>query len=300
MSSVPIILVLISALLHAGWNIIGKRYQSSGPAFFLAATGITALLLTPYILWYFTAIGWSTLPRQFWLLLMVSGISQMLYMLALAFAYRTVDIGIAYPLARGLPVLFVGLGTAWLGYELQLNQWLGFTLLTLGCLMIPLQSIAQFRIHDYTKIGIVWALVAAVGTAGYSIIDKEALAIIEHSVGEQMPGSYSAVMYLGIQFWAMGLPLAIWYLVTQQRKPFIEAWRIRYAAAIAGVMMGATYSLVLYAMTLTENVSFIVALRQTSIVFGLLMGIAFLGERCYVTRVLGVTAIVAGLMVALQ
>ncbi len=51
-------------------------------------------------------------------------------------------------------------------------------------------------------------------------------------------------------------------------------------------------------MTLTENVSFIVALRQTSIVFGLFMGITFLGERWYVTRLLGVSAIVAGLVVA--
>ncbi len=143
-----------------------------------------------------------------------------------------------------------------------------------------------------------WALVAALGTAGYSIIDKEALAIIEQTVGSQMPASYSAVLYLGIQFWAMCIPLAIWYLLTGQRAPFVEAWRIRYTATLAGLMMGGTYSLVLYAMTLTENVSFIVALRQTSIVFGLFMGIAFLGERWYVTRLLGVSAIVAGLVVA--
>lgn len=43
-----------------------------------------------------------------------------------------------------------------------------------------------------------------------------------------------------------------------------------------GIDDGGTYSLVLYAMTLTENVSFIVALRQTSIVFGLFMGSHFL------------------------
>ncbi|MCX9564075.1 EamA family transporter, partial [Vibrio cholerae] len=160
------------------------------------------------------------------------------------------------------------------------------------------QKFRQFRFADYANLGIVWALVAALGTAGYSIIDKEALAIIEQTVGSQMPASYSAVLYLGIQFWAMCIPLAIWYLFTGQRAPFIEAWRIRYTATLAGLMMGGTYSLVLYAMTLTENVSFIVALRQTSIVFGLFMGIAFLGECWYVTRLLGVSAIVAGLVVA--
>ncbi|WP_162807901.1 EamA family transporter, partial [Vibrio cholerae] len=165
MSIVPIIIVLFSALLHAGWNIIGKRHQSSGPSFFLGATSATSLLLTPYILWYFSEIGWSTLPTQFWLLLIVSGLSQMVYMLGLAFAYSKVDIGIAYPLARGLPVLLVGAGTVMLGYDLQLNQWLGFALITFGCLMIPLQKFRQFRFADYANLGIVWALVAAIGTA---------------------------------------------------------------------------------------------------------------------------------------
>ena len=44
-------------------------------------------------------------------------------------------------------------------------------------------------------------------------------------------------------------------------------------------MMAATYGLVLFAMTMTENVSLVVALRQVSIIFGVVMGIYFLKEK---------------------
>ncbi|MBU5895452.1 multidrug transporter, partial [Vibrio cholerae O1] len=67
-----------------------------------------------------------------------SGLSQTAYMLGLAFAYSKVDIGIAYPLARGLPVLLVAAGTVMLAYDLQLNQWLGFALNRLGCFEVVL------------------------------------------------------------------------------------------------------------------------------------------------------------------
>lgn len=64
-------------------------------------------------------------------------------------------------------------------------------------------------------------------------------------------------------------------------------------------MMASTYGLVLFAMTMTDNVSLVVALRQISIVFGLFMGIWFLSEKWYLTRGLGVTSIVAGIILAL-
>ncbi len=84
-----------------------------------------------------------------------------------------------------------------------------------------------------------------------------------------------------------------------QAHRFEYAWNIRLSASLAGVMMASTYGLVLFAMTMTDNVSLVVALRQVSIVFGLLMGIQFLGEKWYLTRGVGVASIVAGLVLTL-
>ncbi|MFA0521367.1 multidrug transporter, partial [Vibrio sp. 10N.222.55.E8] len=89
----------------------------------------------------------------------------------------------------------------------------------------------------------------------------------------------TAIFYLGIQFWAIVLPLSLWLLVSNQRIEFHNAWLLRKRATLAGIMMALTYGLVLFAMTMTENVSLVVALRQVSIIFGVVMGICLLKEK---------------------
>lgn len=49
-------------------------------------------------------------------------------------------------------------------------------------------------------------------------------------------------------------------------------------------------------MTMTENVSYVVALRQLSIVFGMIFGIIWLSEKFLVTRLSGTMLILGGLV----
>lgn len=202
-------------------------------------------------------------------------------------------------MARALPVLMVGLGTVLIGYELSINQWLGFALITLGCLFVPLKQFSELRLKAYLNLGVLWALIAAIGTTGYSIIDKEALLLLEPLSTSTITNKHTAIFYLGIQFWAIVIPLSIWLLVTNQRVEFTNAWILRKKATVAGIMMASTYGLVLFAMTMTENVSLVVALRQVSIIFGVVMGIYFLKEKWHVTRGVGVVFIIAGLVISL-
>lgn len=298
MSIWAICLVVVSAFLHAGWNLLSKSNKVSGPAFFLASGSAAALLLTPYIVWYLHQVGLESFPGQFWLLLMVSGIAQVVYLLGLGFAYKHADIGLVYPIARSLPVLMVGLGSVVLGYSLSFAGWLGFGLITLGCLFVPIESLKQFKFKHYQNLGVLFALIAAIGTAGYSLVDKEALLVINQSVSHLVSDRKSAVFYLGIQFWAIVTPIALYLLLSGKKEDFSQAWSIRRTATMAGVMMSTTYGLVLYAMTMTENVSYVVALRQLSIVFGLIFGILFLGEKWLLTRVVGTLLILSGLIIS--
>ncbi|MBW3695619.1 multidrug transporter [Vibrio sp. T187] len=294
-----ILIVIFSALLHAGWNILGKSNQGSGSSFFLASGLSAALLLTPYLIWYMSTIGFATLPNAFWQLLLLSGLCQIVYLIGLGVAYKQADIGVIYPMARALPVLMVGAGTVALGYDLSTNQWFGFSLITLGCLFVPLKSFQDLRIKAYLNLGVLWALVAAIGTTGYSIIDKESLIILDQIQNLAITNKHSSIFYLGMQFWAIVVPLSLWLLVSNQRVEFKNAWLLRKRAAAAGVMMAATYGLVLFAMTMTENVSLVVALRQVSIIFGVVMGIYFLKEKWHATRGVGVVLILFGLVISL-
>ncbi|CCN80577.1 putative Phosphonate utilization associated transmembrane protein [Vibrio nigripulchritudo SFn27] len=298
MSTFAIVLVIFSALLHASWNIIGKSKQGSGGAFFLASSFAPTLLLLPFTLWFLTYPEVS-LPVEFWLWVMISAAFQALYILGLAYAYQRADVGVIYPIARALPVLMVGVGTAILGQVLSLSQWIGFGLITLGCLCVPLVSFRQFKLADYMNAGVAWALVAAIGTTGYSILDKVAIDIVSHSVAGIHNAQQVAIFYLGVQFGFMAMTLSLVFAVRKKWDVFVAGWAMKKSATVAGIMMGVTYTLVLYAMTLTENVSLVVALRQTSIIFGLLLGIVFLKEKWLYTRGVGVICIVAGLVLAL-
>ncbi|MFQ0976446.1 EamA family transporter [Vibrio campbellii] len=291
-------LVVFSAVLHAGWNILGKSNSGSGLAFTMAASFSACAILTPYLIWYLATIGWTSLPSEFWGLLFISGILQMVYLVGLIVAYKHADVGVVYPIARALPVMMVGAISVALGHELSSQQWLGFLLITLGCMLVPLTNFRQMTL-GYLNVGVFWALIAAIGTTGYSVVDKEALSLLTGQASEILNDQYSAIFYLGVQFWAIGIPALVWCLVTGKPDEIQTAWQIRKTASMAGVMMASTYGLVLFAMTMTDNVSLVVALRQISIVFGLFMGIWFLSEKWYLTRGLGVTSIVAGIILAL-
>ena len=294
-----IVIVIISALLHAGWNVLGKSNQGSGSSFFLASGVAAAAILTPYLVWYVDNVGFSNISLPFWQLVLFSGICQIIYLIGLGAAYKQADIGVIYPMARALPVLMVGLGTVLIGYDLSVNQWVGFALITLGCLFVPLKQSSELRLKAYLNLGVLWALIAAIGTTGYSIIDKEALLLLEPLSTTVITNKHTAIFYLGIQFWAIVIPLSIWLLVTNQSVEFTNAWVLRKKATVAGIMMASTYGLVLFAMTMTENVSLVVALRQVSIIFGVVMGIYFLKEKWYMTRGIGVVLILIGLVTSL-
>lgn len=296
MSLWAVCLVVVSAFLHAGWNLLGKNNQSSGTAFFLSSSAAASLLLAPYVIWYLNQVGISAIPTTFWWMLLVSGVAQFIYLIGLGYAYKHGDIGVIYPIARALPVLMVGIGTAILGYQLTTMVWAGFVLITLGCLLVPLTSLRQLNLSDYINIGVLWAVIAAVGTTGYSIIDKEALHIVDLELSGIISNLHSAIFYLGIQFWTIFIVISLFIIVTGQWHEFTTAWRIKKPSAMAGVMMSTTYGLVLYAMTMTENVSYVVALRQLSIVFGMIFGVVLLGERLALTRSLGTGLIFVGLI----
>ncbi|MGF1906312.1 EamA family transporter [Aliivibrio salmonicida] len=300
MTVIASILVIFSAFLHAGWNLIGKSNQGSGFAFFFTCSVAPAILLTPYLYWFFSQIELVSLSSYFWLLLSVSGFFQVIYLYGLSLAYQTSDIGVVYPMARALPVLMVGVGTAVLGQSVSFEQWMGFGLITVGCLLTPITHLTQLRMKAYFNRSLLWAFVAAIGTTGYSIIDKTALHELNDNVGEIHSAVYIAIFYLGIQFWAIVLWLSVWFFVSGRRHEFSHAWRFKKKGTIAGVMMASTYGLVLFAMTMVDNVSYVVALRQVSIAFGLVMGIIFLHEKWYPIRGAGVAAVLLGLLISLD
>ncbi|MCW8346916.1 EamA family transporter [Vibrio sp. ZSDZ65] len=298
MTFYAVLLVVFSALLHAGWNVLGKSNNGSGYSFTLGASLAPFILLLPYLVWCLSVIGFNNLTLSFWSLLFFSAVGQVVYLVGLLRAYNLGDIGVIYPIARALPVLMVGVITVAIGQALTFNAWLGFSILTLGCLLVPMRHFKDFRLRSYVNLSVFWAFIAAVGTTIYSVVDKQALSWLQYET-DGLSSHQVAIFFLGMQFAAIAIVLITWLLLTGKRHELALTWQYRYRSATAGIMMALTYGMVLFAMTMVDNVSYVVALRQVSIIFGVLMGIWFLNEKWFYTRGVGVSLVLVGLLIAL-
>ena len=95
-------LILASAMLHAGWNLISKCHRPS-VVFYAQSSGTAALFWVPLLL--YLRPDFTALPPAFWGFLLGSVFFNVIYYAGLASAYTRGDISVVYPMARSLPVL---------------------------------------------------------------------------------------------------------------------------------------------------------------------------------------------------
>jgi drug/metabolite transporter (DMT)-like permease len=291
-----VILLLTSAVSHAGWNVLGKR-QNPAPAFFLAANTLGCLCLLPAVLVYRAAL--AAFSGSVWCLLIATGLCQAIYYAGLASAYRQGDMSVAYPLARSLPVLLVALVGLSLGQASQVSQraLLGMLFVLAGGLLLPIRRLKAWSIRDYAAPSSLWALVAALGTTGYSIIDDRALHIVRASAST-IPSAGATAVYAFFEGLVSSLWLALFVLVTskgREEMQSVNSSRLRQAF-LTGVGIYFAYTLVLIAMAYVTNVSYVVAFRQSSIVLGTLVGVTWLREPFYPCKLIGVASMFLGLV----
>ena len=295
MSATAILLITLSVFAHVGWNLLGKRQPAV--AFFFLATSASTLLLMP-LLWYHRALlPW--IPPAVWALVGATGLFQAIYFSGLAGAYRHGDMSLAYPLLRALPVLLITAISFLLGRGHQITPvgLIGILTVAVGCLILPLKSLRAIRLQDYLALCCLLALVAALGTTGYTLVDDEALRRLRQSL-YWLPAPHITLLYIPLQTTSTALWLALFtrFLPSEQER-LRQQWRQgRSQAALTGLVITGAYGLVLASMAYVSNVSYVAAFRQMSIPLGALMGILLLKEPRYFPKLLGVGIVFAGLV----
>ncbi len=302
MSLTAILLLSISTFSHAFWNLLGKRRRPSG-AFFLVASLSAAACLAPFSI-YFLQLA-AGLPSFFWVMLAATGFSQAIYYIGLAGAYRHGDLSVAYPLVRALPVLFITLLTALLGLGERLSPGglAGILIVAAGCLLLPMAHFQRMRRRDYLNAAFAMALLAALGTTGYTIIDSEALRLVRALPLTGLPGwlppsTAVPLFFIALETQATALYLSLYVALTGRERRWLgEIWRNdRSYAALAGLIITGTYTLVLGAMAFVSNVSYLAAFRQLSIPIGAWLGFVVQKEPATRPRLAGVGLVLIGLV----
>ena len=285
MSPAAIGLVIISAFMHSGWNLLARR-QKSEMAFF------ARMLLIVVFVGFLPAViseGLTrSIPAKAWFCLVGSGFCAGLYLYSLAMAYGSSDFTIVYPVARALPVLLVAFGDLLRGRFLNGPGWVGLVLVVVGCLLTPLDSFREISLRRYFHHSILWMFLAAIGTVGYSLLDKVASEVV-------LAGPATAARYCYIFFFFASVVLLVLRRITNNKPPKDKTigWKRPVVGAIC--FFGA-YWLVLWAYQLCQHASYVVAFRQFSIVIGVVVAFLIYKERGVVVRLTGTILITTGLI----
>lgn len=281
-------LVLLSAVLHAAWNVAAKR--NGQPAAFvcllIAITGVVAVALLPLV----PAAAWNG-SVVLWLAL--GSVLHGLSFIALARAYERADLSIVYPISRSTPALVPLFAVPWLGERLSLMGVFGIALTLIGMWLV--QTGGALRRAALLSRSSVWAYVLLLITTGFSITDKRLMAAL------------NAVP------WDSPLPRAVvgYFLPTIGAALLVAPYASRFIGkrALADVMrtrgawvLGATLAtFVSYALTLealrTAPVSYVVAVRQCSVLFAVGLAVWALREKPTIGRVLGALGTVTGVVI---
>ncbi|MGM4980576.1 MULTISPECIES: DMT family transporter [Rhizobium] len=274
MSFDVIALVLFGALLHATWNAIIKAGtdKSLDAALVSAGGAAAALPLLPFL----------PLPASAaWPFIGASAILQFAYFQLVAAAYRAGDIGLVYPLMRGVaPLIIVSTSSFILKETLSGGALIGTMTICAGILTLA------FEARKGSRRAIVLALANAAVIATYTYVD---------GIGARISGnSISYTLWMSLL-----PPVLLFAWAISQRGVNAVAAHIRYnwwRGLIGGGGSIISYGLALWAMT-KAPVAMVAALRETSILFALVISVVVLKERSSIWRYVAGAIIAAGVLV---
>ena len=279
--------------------MVARKNRMTVPFYTVICT--TAMLIWIHVQFWTPAAVWS-LPGKFWLLLYASVFSDVIYCLGLMQIYKRMEMATAYPVMRALPIILTALATALLGWGKPLTavSCLGFLIVFTGALLMPLNSFSDFKLSNYLNLNMLFILVVACGTTGYTIFDSQAQQVLKGQLPD-IAAPVRSLTYYSTRGMALSSTLWIVCLLFKANRQDILAFRDRKLlkqGMLAGLFASFSYMLVLCAMNYVTNVSYVQVFRQLGLPIGMCLGVLILKERCTLNKVLGLILILAGLAVS--
>ncbi len=285
MTPFELLLVLASALLHAIWSAAIKG--SGNPLAFnllqeaLAVTA--ALLLLPLV-------ELDEIPAAVWKLTAATGVAHGLYFYFMSRAYQEADLSLVYPIIRSTPAFLPLIAVPLLGESVSPWGALGIAILVAGIWLIHADR--NLGLRKLRSRGIRFAYLTLAATVAYSLVDKQAMVhFSEASWTGPLPRTVVFYFMLSVANALVFVPLALRRVSWATLREVARCEGGLAMAALAGSLM--SYGLILEAFQ-TAPASYVVAVRQVSVLFALLFAVVWLRERPDRRRIIGATATVAG------
>ena len=265
--------VLAGAMLHAVWNAIikGGREKLFEAVMKTMGGGVGVLPVLFFL----------PLPApESWPYLAASCTIHLLYYSFLSLTYKYTDMSYGYTIMRGTAPLMTACMLA-LGFGMALNGggWAGILLLTGGILLLGVDA---GRRGNFSLLGTVMALGNAVVIMGYTLSD-----------GFGARASGAPVSYVCWLMFINAFPMTLMVNARYGRR-FRDYVRERWPYGLVGGLasLGA-YGTAVWAMAYAP-MALVAALRETSVIFGLLLAVVFLKEKVTLARVAAIALVAAG------
>jgi hypothetical protein len=141
----------------------------------------------------------------------------------------------------------------------------------------------QVRLSSYLTLCCLLAVVAAVGTTGYTLVDNQALFELRSAPGIPLSNVQISFFYLALLSVITAIVMGGYILVSSlERLELNKVWKTgKGIALLTGVLIMGTYGLVLTALAYTSNVSYVAAFRQLSTPLGAIPGILVQKKAAY-------------------
>lgn len=274
MDLVVFLAVLAGAAMHAGWNALVKTGLDRTTSIFLLAfiQGVICLGLLPFF----------SIPLEAsWPWIAVSAFLHSGYKIFLIRAYEHGDMSQVYPLARGSAPLIVALaGVFVLSEGLTAIKFAAVCAIGLGVMLMS----SRFGGEAMPRKALLFALGTAAFTASYTLVD---------GIGARLSSTAS-----GFTLWMFvgdGVLMTIYALLVRGRGLFAAVRGNLASGAAAGALSLGSYWIAIWAFTLAP-IALVAALRETSVLFAMLLAVFWLGEKASPQRWLAAGLILAGIV----
>ncbi len=273
-------LLLVAALLHAGWNLFVKR-AGEKQVFTWWGLVVGSICFAPLLLVS------QSFPLHIWPYVIFSALVEGAYYIILTSAYEHGDFSLVYPMARGAaPAFLVVWAVLFLGERPRPAGFVGLALLVLGLVIVGGNTWWSLRkTTALSRSGIILALSVALCISIYSAIDGAAVHIVAPLPYTVLVISLSTVFITPV------------ILVRYGGRAAVAEWRSNwFRIVIVGILMMLSYMLVLQTYAIA-HVSYAGAIREISVVFAAFIGWRWLGEDFGLLRLVGASVIFVGILV---
>ncbi|MHB8708661.1 MAG: EamA family transporter [Desulfuromonadales bacterium] len=282
MSTFALVLIIISAVMHAFWNLLVKRSRDKTVFIWwmFITSGTLMNLMLPFV-GPFPPVNATILG-----LVVAGGACFVLYHLFNGRAYRSGDLSVTYPLSQ-TSTLWVPLwGALLLGERFTWPGVAGIALIVVGAWCVQLRALAWREVvRPLRNLGdpaVQAALAAGFIYSVGSIIDKTGVT------------GYDPFYFTYLLVICMFLLMSLNLSRPRYRGRVLAEWQhSRGLILLSGPVMMGSFITFRYGLKLAP-VSYAVPARQVSLLVGVLIGVLFLGEECGKIRFTAALLILVG------